>query len=120
MKLDVVAKETSPAMGSQRKQSSTIETPINLTVSRLDSNVKTFVRVMSLKTRFQPEAEEQLKSKHAERKSKGPIVLQLLLSQCALTFNIEVYVVASVSTSSLVQLRYSRNRFAASHNLSTL
>ena len=49
VRLDIVAKETSPATGSQRKQSSTIETPINLTVSRLDSNVKTFVRVMSLR-----------------------------------------------------------------------
>jgi hypothetical protein len=109
VKLHVGAKETSPARGSQRKQSSTIETPINLTVSRLDSDIKTFVRVMSLKTRFQPEAEEQRKSKHAQRKSKGLVVLELLLSRCTMTFRIEVSVVVPVSTSPFVQLRYSRN-----------
>jgi len=49
VKLGIVTKETSPATGSQRKQSSTIETSINLTVSRLDRNVKTFARVMSLR-----------------------------------------------------------------------
>lgn len=71
MKLDVAAKETSPATVSQMKQSSTIETAINLTVSQLDSNVKTFVRVIRLTTRFQPDAQKQRKSNHAERKAKG-------------------------------------------------
>ena len=71
MKVDIVAKETSPATGSQRKQSSTIGTPINLTVSRLDSNVKTFVRVMRLKARFQPVVEEQRKQNMQSGKAKG-------------------------------------------------
>jgi hypothetical protein len=71
VELDIVAKETSPAMGSQRKQCPTIETPINLTVSRLDSNVETFVRVMSLKARFKPVAEEQRKQNIQSGKAKG-------------------------------------------------